>query len=139
MRIEKLSINSLDKKQLQDRTMMFVIDIIQLTEKFLKNTAAFVVEKQIICSATSVAANYRAISRTKSETDFIHKLSIVEEEAADETMFWLELCMNLNLTEKNILDKLYQEANEILSIIVASKKQLKANKNETKKTKFYIR
>lgn len=132
--------NSLDKKQLQDRTMGFAIDIIQLTEKFPKNTAAFVVEKQIIRSATSVAANYRAISRAKSETDFIHKLSIVEEEeAADETMFWLELCMNLNLTEKNILDKLYQEANEILSIIVASKKQLKANKNETKKTKFYIR
>ncbi len=112
----------MDKKILQDRTMQFAIDVIKLTEAFPKNTAAFVIERQIICSATSVAANYRAVNRARSKADFINKLSIVEEETA-ETLFWLELCMKLNLTEQNILDKLHKEENEILSIIVASKKQ----------------
>jgi len=116
----------MDKRTLQNRTMKFAIDVIKLTEGFPKNTAAFVIEKQIIRSATSVAANYRSISRAKSKMDFINKLRIVEEEA-DETMFWIELCKELNFTDQTTLNKLHIEANEILSIIVASIKTMKNN------------
>ena len=46
--------------------------------------------KQLVRSGTSVGANYRASCRAKSETDFVSKMTTVEEEA-DESLYWLEL------------------------------------------------
>ena len=45
---------------------------------------------QIVRSSTSVAANYIAVCRSKSDKDFISKMETVIEEA-DETLFWLEM------------------------------------------------
>ena len=50
---------------------------------------------QIIRSSASVAANYSAASRGKSDKDFLNKLKICEEEC-DETQFWLELLVEFN-------------------------------------------
>ena len=50
---------------------------------------------QIIRSSGSVAANYSAASRGKSDKDFLNKLKICEEEC-DETQFWLELLVEFN-------------------------------------------
>ncbi len=44
--------------------------------------------KQLLRSATSVAANYRAACRARSQAEFFSKISIVVEEA-DETLFWV--------------------------------------------------
>lgn len=81
--------------------------------------------KQIVRSATSVGANYRAACRAKSNADFIYKLKIVEEEA-DETLYWLELLEETNLIEKTSIIHLKSEVNEILSIVVASIKTMKS-------------
>ena len=77
----------------------------------------------MIRSASSVAANYRAVSRAKSTADFINKLIIVEEEA-DETMFWLEMIMEL-YHEPEKVKPLHSEMEEILKIVVASIKTAK--------------
>ncbi|HEV3315953.1 MAG TPA: four helix bundle protein, partial [Candidatus Angelobacter sp.] len=45
---------------------------------------------QILRSATSIAANYRAVGRARSKAEFVAKLGVVIEES-DETVFWLEL------------------------------------------------
>ncbi len=111
----------MDKFNLQERTKKLALEIIKLTQSFPKNTASFVIEKQLIRSATSTAANYRSLNRAKSSADFINKLAIVEEEA-DETMFWLELVKELKLTDLEKVDILHKETNEILSIIVSVKK-----------------
>ena len=47
-------------RDLKQRTKLFALDIIRLSEKLPRNTAAFVLGKQIIRSATSIGANYRA-------------------------------------------------------------------------------
>ena len=52
--------------------------------------------KQIVRSATSVAANYRAACRARSKAEFISKLCVVVEEA-NETLFWLEIIGDSNL------------------------------------------
>ena len=49
-----------------------------------------VIADQLMRSASSVAANYRAACRARSRAEFVAKLSIVVEEA-DETILWLEL------------------------------------------------
>ena len=55
-----------------------------------KSVQGRVIADQIMRSASSVAANYRAACRARSKAEFVAKLSIVVEEA-DETVLWLEL------------------------------------------------
>ena len=68
-----------------------------------------------------MGANYRA----KSNADFVHKLAIVEEEA-DESLYWMELLVEAELVNEDLLAPLRQEANELLSIMVASIKTARA-------------
>ena len=81
---------------------------------------------QTIRSSSSSASNYRAACRGKSKADFINKLKITEEEL-DETMFFYEMLAEFNPDFRDELRELYKEADELLSIIVASINT--ANKN----------
>ena len=58
-----------------------------------------VLGKQLLRSATSVGANYRAACRARSRADFISKIAVVEEEA-DECLYWLELLDESGLVNK---------------------------------------
>ncbi len=80
----------MDRKELQRRTKKFHVDVIRLCEGFPRNAAGFETAKQLIRSAGSVGANYRATVRAKSTDDFIYKIEIVLEEA-DESHYWLEV------------------------------------------------
>lgn len=78
------------KFELQQRTKTFHVGVIKLCSFFQKNAAGFKTAKQLIRSAGSVGANYRAACRAKSKADFIYKIEIVLEEA-DESLYWLEV------------------------------------------------
>jgi len=111
---------------LKKRTKIFALNIIKLVE-FLPNTkTAHVISNQILRSATSVGANYRAVCRAKSDKDFINKLKICEEEC-DETIYWLELIEESDLLKNETTNKLIKEADELTSIFVASINTKKAN------------
>lgn len=93
-----------------------------------RNVAAYEISKQLIRAAGSVGANSRAISRAKSTDDFIHKVSIVIEEA-DESLYWLEILKELDFVQdKTSVDNLLKEANELTAIFVAISKTAKLNK-----------
>ena len=79
----------------------------------------------------SCAADYRPACRAKSNADFINKLKIVEEEL-DESMFWLEFVVGLEEKLRNDVVEIYKEADELLSITVASIKTLRKNQNNRK-------
>lgn len=115
------------KNELKKRTKNCALAVIKMTELMPKKTVSFVLEKQIIRSATSVGANYRAALRGRSKAEFAAKLGIVEEEA-DETCYWLELIEESNLVESSVLKPLYKEANELTAIFTAMCKTAKKNK-----------
>ena len=76
---------------------------------------------QILKSASSVSANYRAACRGRSKKEFFAKICIVVEEA-DETLFWLEIIQEANLSRSTeLLQKLIIEGNEILKIMAKAK------------------
>ena len=75
----------------------------------------------------SVAADYRAVGRARSRAEFISKIGIVVEEA-DETVFWIEMLVETGIVEKNAVDNLLTEANELLAIFAASQRTARANK-----------
>lgn len=119
----------MNRKELQNRTKKFHIDIIKLCSDFPRNAAGFETAKQLIRAAGSVGANYRASVRAKSNADFIYKIEIVLEEA-DESHYWLEVIRDSELKTGIEVDRLIAEANELTAIFAATDKTAK----QTKKT-----
>ena len=101
------------------RTKQLGLAVIRMTEKFPETRLAWVVKDQILRSALSVGANYRAVCRAKSDKDFINKMRIVEEEA-DETAYWLEIIEESDLLKSDHLRELKREVNELVAMVVAS-------------------
>lgn len=117
----------MDRKILQERTKKFHIDVIKLCEDLPRNAAGFETAKQVIRSASSVGANYRATVRAKSKADFIYKVEIVLEEA-DESMYWLEVMRDAKLKVGDEIERLIKEANELTAIFAATDKTAKEKK-----------
>jgi four helix bundle protein len=74
---------------LADRTTQFADDILDLIDDFLPGIKTKIIAEQLVRSATSTAANYRAAQRARSRAEFSSKMCTVLEEA-DESKFWLE-------------------------------------------------
>ena len=119
----------MDRKILQQRTKQFHVDVIKLCEQFPWNAAGFETAKQVIRSAGSVGANYRATKRAKSEKDFIYKIEIVLEEV-DESHYWLEVVKEAGIKTGKEVDRLIAEANELTAIFAATDKTFKTNRSK---------
>lgn len=120
------------KYQLQNRTKKFAIDIINISKLLPNKSIGWILTNQIIRSATSVGANYRAVCRAKSDKDFISKMQTVIEEA-DETLFWLEIIVELKIIDdNNELSRLLKEADELVAIFVSSVKTVKKRINKVR-------
>jgi four helix bundle protein len=113
-------------EQLKRRTQLFALGVIRFTDVLSKNTSAQVIGRQLLRAGTSVGANYRAACRAKSRADFISKMKVVEEEC-DEAVYWMELLMEMDRIQPQAINRLKSEAEEILSIIVASIKTARAH------------
>lgn len=109
------------REEMKKRTKDYVNRIVKLCSALPKNWITQTLGKQLLRSGTSVGANYRAVCRAKSNSDFINKLRIIEEEC-DESLFWMELLVDNNLVAPSRLSALMKKADEILAIIVASAK-----------------
>lgn len=107
------------KYQLQERLKLFAIAVVQFADSLPYESGLKTVKNQIVRSGPSCATNNRSACRAKSTADFINKMGNVEEEL-DETMFWLEFTSELKQTHKEITTPLWNEANELLAITVAS-------------------
>jgi four helix bundle protein len=114
----------MDEQQFKDRTKQLGVRVIRLAAALPRDRAADVIARQIIRCATSVGANYRAACRAKSTADMIAKLGIVLEEA-DETLYWLEMIIEVDLLPASRFTDLMQEVNAIVAMTVASLKTLR--------------
>lgn len=104
---------------LRQRTKQFALAVITFTRGLGVDPARRTIGGQLLRSATSVAANYRAACRARSKKEFLAKLGLVEEEA-DESALWLELLVDSDLVDPALATELLQEANELTAIMVAS-------------------
>lgn len=107
------------ERDFRRRTMRLGLDVIALTRSMQRDFAGDVLARQLLRSATSVGANYRAACRARSDAEMVAKLSIVEEEA-DETIYWLTMLRESNTLPATATDPLVSEANELLAMTVAS-------------------
>jgi four helix bundle protein len=119
----------MNEQQFKDQTKQLGVRIIRMVDALPQGRSADVIGRQVLRSATSVGANYRAACRAKSSADIINKLKIVEEEA-DETLFWQELLIEADLVPESRVADLMTETNEILAMTVASIKTLRARESK---------
>jgi four helix bundle protein len=111
-------------EELRERTKVFALRILQVFRSLPRTVDAQIIGKQLLRSATSVAANYRAACRSRSRTEFAAKIGLVLEEA-DETAFWIEFLTDAKIMQKERLEKLLNEALELTAIFSASRKTAK--------------
>ncbi len=112
---------------LKARTKQFALRMMKMVDALPRTIQGRAIAKQIIRSATSVAANYRAACRARSRAEFIAKIGIVEEEA-DESCFWLELIIDSGLLTEDRIRPLLSEAGELVAIMAASRKSAIGNR-----------
>ena len=102
---------------LRIRTMKFAGNVFRFCRTLPRTDEARDVARQLRRAASSVAANYRAMKRSAS----VAKAAIVVEEA-DESGFWLELLVEVELVARPRVAALLKESNELVAIFVASRK-----------------
>ncbi len=101
------------------RTKQFALRAIRLVDTLPAGRSSDVIAKQLLRSATSVGANYRAACRGRSPAEFQAKLGIVEEEA-DESGYWLELLVESGRVRVNLVKDLMEDASAIVAMTIAS-------------------
>ncbi|EOZ92806.1 hypothetical protein A33Q_3897 [Indibacter alkaliphilus LW1] len=109
------------ERDLKGRTKKFALSIINLVELLPNTISGRAIANQLIRCGTSVAANYRAATRSRSDKEFVAKIGIVIEEA-DESEFWLEMIQEKGWFDVSLLK---QEANELIAIFVSIVKKMK--------------
>ena len=106
-----------------NRTKALTIKIINGLSDLPYSDKVSVIRKQIFRSASSTAANYRAMCRARSDKEKFAKICIVVEEA-DENLFWLEIIQELKMISNEVMEVLLKEAEEIVKVTSAYKKKL---------------
>ena len=102
-------------EQFRKRTKRFAIDLCKSFDDLKGKESMWVIRKQLLRSGTSVAANFRAACRARSDAEYFSKICIVVEET-DETVFWLELLEDILPNKKDLFIPLHKEAIELLNV-----------------------
>ena len=97
---------------LEERTKNFGKEIIKILNKIKINAINKNIISQLICSATSVGANYCEANNASSKKDFRNKIFLCRKEIL-ETKYWLELLSGINKDIIVQLRILWQEAHEL--------------------------
>ncbi len=118
----------MDADELKRRTKKFGLDVIKLVESLPSTQTGKVIGNQLLRSALSIGANYRAACRGRSKPDFISKIGITIEEA-DESQYWLEMLAEAGLVSQERLEPHIKEAGELVAILTASAKTARENLN----------
>jgi four helix bundle protein len=87
---------------------------------------AQVLGKQVLCSGTSIGANYREANRARSKAEFIAKTGDCLKEA-DETLYWLELLLEEKIVPERKLGPLVAESSELVAIFITILKKARGH------------
>jgi len=113
-----------DDNVIRDKSKKFAVRIIKFYKYLFDEKRENVISKQILRSGTSIGANVRESGRAQSNADFYSKLNIALKEA-DETTYWLEILYESGIIDKKQFISLYDECEEIISILTSITKNQK--------------
>jgi len=118
------------KIEFRKRTKKFAGSVVDLFIKLdRRRDEVAILGKQLIRSGTSVAAQYREASRARSPEEFVAKIEACVQEA-DESQLWLELLRDNCKISCALIDPIWQETDELISIFITMSKNTKTNRQK---------
>jgi len=112
-------------QDLKPRTKAFALRVIRMYSALPRNSpVAQVLGKQTLRSGTSVGANYREASRSRSKAEFISKIGDCLKEI-DETEYWIELLVDSGCVSESKMASLLDETRQLIAIFTAIDKRSK--------------
>ena len=119
--------NSKLKTELKYRCYYFSIEIIKLVKDLPNEKVYWIISDQLLRSSTSIGANVVEAKSAHSKKDFI-KFFEIALKSANETKYWLGLLRDATNIEKNKINKLLKEVEELSNMLGASLLTLKNKK-----------
>jgi len=116
-----------ERRDLVDRTRAFALRIMRLGDSLPHSRSANVIAYQLMRSGSSVGAHYREAMRSRSNAEMISKFEGALMEL-EESAYWLELLVDLDIVTHSKLAPLRNEADELTAIFVASVNKLKTRR-----------
>ena len=108
--------------------MDFAVGVFKFCRTLPKTDEARDVARQLRRSASAVASNYRAVKRSQSDRMCLSKTAVVIEEA-DESGFWLERLVEVEIVSRQAVCALLRESSELVAIFTSSRKTVAARLN----------
>jgi four helix bundle protein len=109
----------MERPELESRSAAFAAAVFALCQAVRQHPGARSPSDQLVDAASSVGANYRSSSRSRSRREFVAKIAVVAEEA-DEAVFWLEFFATTGLGDHVVVERLLAEGKELRAIFAAS-------------------
>ena len=106
-------------QELQARLKKYAYRIIKLTDALPNSMVSKIIKGQIIRAGFSAATNYRSACKGYTKKAFASKLAIAFEEI-DESVFWLEVIVDIKLVSFTRVELLIREGEELTKILAQS-------------------
>ncbi len=119
--------SSKGKTELKYRCYYFSIEIIKLLTDLPEKKTYWIISDQLLRCATSIEANVVEAKSSSSRKDFI-KFYEIALKSANETKYWLALLRDATEADKQSINKLLAEVEEISKMLGSSVLTLKNKK-----------
>ena len=85
-------------QEMRLRTKKFAVGMYKILSSIRLNDLCSIPVKQLMKSASSVAANFSSATRGRSEAEFYSKICVVTEEC-DECLFWIDFLIEAGIIQ----------------------------------------
>jgi four helix bundle protein len=109
---------------LKDKSFVFAIRIVRLTQFLQSKKKEYLISGQILKSGTAIGALVREAEFGQSKADFIYKMSIALKEA-NETDYWISILFHTVYLQEKMHLSLASDCKEILAPLVSTVKTAK--------------
>jgi four helix bundle protein len=120
--------------ELRDRTCRYAVRTLIFCRKLPQTSESRELSRQLLRAGMGTASNYWSACRGRSDAEFISKLGVAEDEAAESVM-WLMLVLQSGIRQDAEATSLLSEGREITAILSASHKTARENRRRKKEAK----
>jgi len=118
-------------EELRQRTFRYALRVIAFCRKCTDAWEDREISRQLLRAGMGTASNYWSACRGRSGAEFVAKLGVAEDEAAESVM-WLMLVVQSDIRNDENAKSLLAEGREITAILSKSHKTAKENRRRKK-------
>ena len=116
---------------LRERTFRYALRVLASCRRLPDTIEGREIAKQLLRSGMGTSSNYWSCCRARSDAEFIARLGVAEDEAAESVM-WLMLILQSGIRNDADTKDLLREGREITAILSKSHKTARENRRRKK-------